>query len=186
MKRAVIALYWFGLVVGAGLLLISLAGDVFGDHAELPGGDSDAHAAHGEGMKILSMRTATYFLFGFGGTGVLLSWLWDRGEPLATAFAALAVGSLCGGISAAVFGYLRRSGSGDMEADSAWAGCVGQVLLPLSRDGTGKINVARAGREHALLARPFQADAPDPESWRSVVVIEIRNSIALVEPYTEP
>jgi hypothetical protein len=57
------------------------------------------------------------------------------------------------------------------------------VLLPLSREGSGKITVARAGREHTLLARPFDDDARSPETWRSVIVIEMRRGIALVEPY---
>src|SRR5690606_2549883 len=159
------ALYWFALVVGAGLLLLSLAGDLFGDHGDTAIGDGHDHSGDAEGMKILSMRNATYFLFGFGGAGVLLGWLWERSQPVMTALSALAVGLLSGGISAAVFGYLKRSGSGEMEHDSSWAGAVGRVLLPLSRDGTGKIVVARAGREHTLLARPFEPDARDPESW---------------------
>lgn len=178
------ALYWFALVIGAGLLLLSLAGDLFGEH----GGDGlgDTHAEHpdADGMRIFSMRNLTYFLFGFGGAGVLLSWLWERAEPFATAAIAVVVGAISGGISAAAFGYLGRSGSGDMERDAAWSGCVGEVLLPLSRDGTGKILVARAGREHTLLARPFQADADDPGSWHAVVVIELRHGVAYVEPFT--
>jgi hypothetical protein len=178
------ALYWFALVVGAGLLLLSLAGDLFGEHGGDVAGDTHADHPGAEGMKILSMRNATYFLFGFGSAGVILSWLWQRSEPLTTALIALAVGALSGGISALAFGYLGRSGSGELERDSAWTGCIGEVLLPLSREGTGKIVVARSGREHTLLARPFDADARVPESWRSVVIIEVRHGIALVEPFT--
>lgn len=186
------ALYWFALVIGAGLLLLSLAGDLFGehggdglgDHGADALGDGDASHPDAEGMRIFSMRNMTYFLFGFGGAGVLLSWAWERAEPVATAIAALVVGTVSGGISAAAFGYLGRSGSGELARDSAWSGCVGEVLLPLSRDGTGKILVARAGREHSLLARPFQTDANDPASWRSVVIIELRHGVAYVEPFT--
>jgi hypothetical protein len=179
------ALYWFALVIGAGLLLLSFAGDLFGEHGGDGVGDADANHPDAEGLRIFSMRNLTYFLFGFGGAGVLLSWLWDRAEPFATAAVAIVVGAVSGGISAAAFGYLGRSGSGDMERDTAWSGCVGEVLLPLSRDGTGKILVARAGREHTLLARPFRTDADDPGSWRAVVVIELRHGVAYVEPYTD-
>lgn len=178
------ALYWFALVVGAGLLLLSLAGDLFGDHGDAAIGDGHDHGGDVDGMKILSMRNATYFLFGFGGAGILLGWLWDRSQPVTTAISALIVGLISGGISAVAFGYLNRSGSGELEHDSAWSGAVGRVLLPLSHGGTGKILVARAGREHTLLARPFEPDAHDPESWQDVVIIEIRHGIALVTPFT--
>jgi MFS family permease len=178
------ALYWFALVVGAGLLILSLAGDLFGDHGDGAIGDGHDHDGDPEGMKILSMRNATYFLFGFGGAGILLSWLWDRSQPLATALSALVVGLMSGGISALAFGYLSRTGSGELERDSAWSGAIGRVLLPLSRDGTGKIIVARAGREHTLLARPFEPDARDPESWQAIVIVEMRHGIALVTPFT--
>ena len=86
------ALYWFALVVGAGLLLLSLVGDLFGDHGD--GAGADGHHGDAEGMKILSMRNATYFLFGFGGAGILLGWVWDRSQPVMTALSALAVGLL--------------------------------------------------------------------------------------------
>src|SRR5690606_21289047 len=67
------ALYWFALVVGAGLLGLSLFGDTDA------GGDVDVDAAGGgaDGFRILSTRNLTYFLFGFGATGVLLGLVWE-------------------------------------------------------------------------------------------------------------
>ncbi|MGH7506378.1 MAG: hypothetical protein ACRELX_12035 [Longimicrobiales bacterium] len=184
-------LYWFALVLGAGLLLVPLLGDFFGGeggaaNASLhDGGQTHTHDhATAEGMKILSMRNITYFLFGFGAAGLLLSWLWQRGHPIGTAAFALALGIVSGGISALAFGWLGRTESGAILGDQGWSGCVGEVVLPLSNAGTGKVLVARAGREHTLLARPFDEQAREPETWRAVVVIEMRRGIALVEPYT--
>ena len=44
---------------------------------------------------------------------------------------------------------------------------------------------ARGGRAQELLARPFDDDASNPESWSSVLVLEIRDGIALVAPSSE-
>jgi hypothetical protein len=98
---------------------------------------------------------------------------------------AFAIGALGAGISTVVFGWLRKSESGDMPGDRAWLGATAQVLLPLSTGGTGKILVSRGGRAQELLARPFDHDAGDPETWSSVVVLEIRDGIALVAPNSE-
>ena len=72
-----------------------------------------------------------------------------------------------------------------MPGDRAWLGATAQVLLPLSTGGTGKIFVSRGGRAQELLARPFDDDAPEPERWSTVLVLEIRDGIALVAPNEE-
>ena len=176
-------LYWFALVVGAGLLLMSLFSDFFGDvHGDL-GGDTDLGGAHAdtEGFRIVSLRNATYFLFAFGAAGVLLGWATDA--PVLTAVLATVLGVAGGGISAAAFGWLRKTESGYLADDRGWVGRVGEVVLPLSNDGTGKIMVNRSGRDHELLARPFEIGSESPEQWRSVLIVELENGVALVSPY---
>lgn len=175
-------LYWFALVVGAGLLLLSLFGDFFGDGADLPE-DIETGDAHGDahGFGIFSIRNATYFLFAFGAAGLLVGWA--TGNPLLTLLVAMALGVLGGGISATAFGWLRRTESGALDDDAGWSGRVGHVVLPLSAEGTGKILVGRGGREHELLARPFERAVDSPEQWRSVMIIELENGVALVTPY---
>lgn len=180
------ALFWFALVVGAGLLLFSLLADADGasDGIDIVADadiDIDGPGAHG--FEWLSVRTATYFLFGFGATGVVLG-LAGTGM-LVRAAVATAVGLMAGGLSAAAFGYLRRTQSGELLSDATLVGLVGRVTLPLSRDGTGKIEVLRGGREIELLARPFDRDPEEPETWRSVVIVEFEGGIARVSRYTE-
>lgn len=174
-------LYWFALVVGAGLLLLSLFGDFFGDDIDLPD-DVEAGGAHGHGFDIFSIRNATYFLFAFGAAGLLVGRA--TGNTVLTLAVATTLGVLGGGISAAVFGWLRRTESGGLDDDAGWSGRIGEVVLPLSAEATGKILVGRGGREHELLARPFERDAATPEQWRSVLIVELENGIALVTPYT--
>jgi hypothetical protein len=181
------ALYWFALGVGVGMYLFSVFADTTGAHGDVDG-HVDAGADHHHGLdsyKLLSLRNATYFMFAFGVTGVSLTWLWGGTRGLLTALLALAIGAFGAGISTVVFGWLRKSESGEMPGDRAWLGATAQVLLPLSSRGTGKIIVSRGGRAQELLARPFDDDASNPETWSSVLVLEIRDGIALVAPNSE-
>jgi hypothetical protein len=180
------ALYWFAMVVGVGMSLFSVFGDTHGH------GDVDTHvdagADHHHGFdsyKLLSLRNATYFLSAFGVTGVALNWMWGGTRGLLTAILALSLGTLGATISTVVFGWLRKSESGEMPGDRAWLGASGAVVLPLSTGGTGKIMVSRSGRSQELLARPFDDDAAAPERWSNVTVLEIRDGIALVAPNEE-
>jgi hypothetical protein len=180
------ALYWFAMVVGVGMYLFSVFADTTGAHA-----DTDAHIHvgsdhHGaDGYQILSLRNATYFLFAFGVTGVALNAMWGGSRSWLTAILALAVGALGATISTLAFGWLKKSESGEMQGDRAWLGATGDVMLPLSNSGTGKIFVSRGGRSQELLARPFDGDATDVERWSKVLVLEIRDGIALVAPNEE-
>ena len=178
------ALYWFAMVVGVGMYLFSVFADTHG-HGDVDAGhDAGDHHAM-DGYQILSLRNATYFLFAFGVTGVALKWMWGGNRGLLTAIIATAIGMLGATLSTVVFGWLRKSESGDMPGDRAWLGATGAVVLPLSMNGTGKIFVSRSGRSQELLARPFDHDASNPEQWSNVVVLEIRDGVALVAPNEE-
>jgi len=179
------ALYWFAMVVGVGMYLFSVFADVTGDADVDAGGDTDASHGHShgaDGYQILSLRNITYFLFAFGVTGVVLRWLWDGGRGLLTALLAIGLGLLGGAMSTFVFGWLRRSESGDMPGDQSWIGAPADVVLPLVTEGTGKVYARRAGRTQELLARPFDASAEHPERWTSVLILDIADGIALVAP----
>lgn len=177
------ALYWFALVVGAGMYLFS----AFAGHGHGDGHAADVHhsgdADHGtEAFRILSIRNATYFLFAFGVSGVLLNWMWGGRWGLLTALVATTLGALGGAISALTFGWLRRSESGEMPGDASLQGALGRVTIPLAASGTGKIIVTRGGRELELLARPFDEAAEQPERWTEVLVVDMRQGVALVAP----
>jgi hypothetical protein len=179
------SLYWFATVVGVGMYLFSVFADVAGDADAEVHGDLDVGHGHHHGLdgyKILSLRNATYFLFAFGVTGVLLTWLWDGSRSIATALLSLTIGGLGAAMSTLVFGWLKRSESGDMPGDQTWIGAPASVVIPLSGDGTGKVYATRAGRTQELLARPFDTEAEHPERWTSVLVLDIRDGVALVAP----
>jgi hypothetical protein len=199
------SIFWFALVVGGGLLLLSLLGDVFGadvgDVGDIgPGGDlgggaaaggdaaneiargAAAQAASTSWLAILSLRNLTYLLFGFGLAGVVLDYLWAGARPVTTVLAAGVAGVLAARLSALLLGYIRRTESGTLAGDAALTGLPARITLPLIGGGTGKIEVERGGRAYELLARPYGAPATDPAGWGEVVVVELEDGVALVAP----
>jgi hypothetical protein len=77
---------------------------------------------------------------------------------------------------------MKRTETGRLPDDRGWIGLTGQVMLPLSVAGTGKILVTREGREHELLARPFDREPDAPERWTRVLVLDMQQGVALVSP----
>jgi len=133
-------------------------------------------------FRILSVRNATYFLFAFGVSGTLLTWIWEGRDAVLTAVFSVLLGLLGGAISTFAFGWMRKTESGRLPGDRGWIGLTGRVTLPLSVDGTGKILVTREGREHELLAQPFDREPAAPERWTRVLVLDMRQGVALVSP----
>lgn len=171
------ALYMFSLVLGGGLLLLSLfSGD--GGEAEL---DVDGAAElDGADAKVFSLRSLIYAAFGFGATGMLLSRL--GASSAVTAAAAVITGLVAGAGVTAVFNYLRRTESGSIQGDTALVGAAGRVVLPLSGETPGAVVVARGGREVRLRALPHPAGEGDPGTWARILVVEVEHGIARVVP----
>lgn len=167
--------YLFILVVGAGILGMSLLG-----------GDADADLDSGsDAFKWLSLRGLSYFAFVCGGVGAALTATWH--VATAPIIAALAVGSgaAVSWLATAVFAYLQRTESGAREGDDAFIGLSGRIVVPFGESGTGKVLLARADRTFEMLAKPFGGATTPPASWNSVIVVEIQNGIALVSPLEE-
>ena len=175
-------LFWLSLVVGGGLLLLSLIGN-----STDAGHDGHDHVADhsGDWGRLLSIRNATYFLFGFGATGVLLQTLTGGRNPILTIGAAALTGVIAWAVSAVAFTYLRRTDVGELHGDKWLIGRTGEVIIPLNRASTGKIAITRAGQTQELLAIPHNETDADPETWRSVMVVEMKDGIALVTPSPE-
>lgn len=198
-------LFWFALVLGGGLLLVSTVGHIVGDVLGDTGGgdvsdgaqadaDSDtaggvhpvapgAHGADHEGFRFLSVRTVTYFLFAFGAAGVLLTYAWHGMLPLVAGGVALACGILTAYLSAMIFNWVGAGDSGALAGDRALVGASGVVTLPLRADGTGKVLVRSSGRELELLARAIDAAPGNPAEWTDVMVVDVADGVALVTPF---
>ena len=169
-------LYWLALVLGGGLGLLSVIGGSIEMHVDHEVADPDA-------WHLLSMRSATYFLFAFGAVGLLTQAAGTSG--IVSLAASLFTGGVAAVSSAALFRYLSRTSSGEVHSDASLVGLTGAVVLPLRREGGGKIVVCRAGREIELMARPFEDDGTDPEAWEQVMVVEVSGGTALVAPYPD-
>jgi hypothetical protein len=182
-------LYLFSLILGAGLLLVSL----FGGDAEVEadfdldldaGGGLDAVDAGVEtdvaAFKVLSIRGLIYAAFGFGAGGFLAEMIGAGTIPsLATAVAG---GVLSGTVVTAVFEYLRRTNSGDLPGEASLRGRSGRVTLPIGVASPGRIVVERGGREVTLRALPHSTADGDPETWSRVLIVEVENGVARVTP----
>jgi hypothetical protein len=178
-------LYLFCLIVGGGVLLVTLlgsdsegAGD--GDGA---GHDPDSPAAHGVlASEFLSIRSLFHFLAAFGATGLLIEALTAAAPGTALLWAILA-GTAGAAVAAALYGWMRRSESGLVPRDGEYlVGLAAQVRLPVTAGQRGKVVALHDGREIELLARlhtPGEADCP---FGTSVVIVEVEGDTALVAP----
>lgn len=172
-------LFLFALVLGGGLLAVSLFSD-HGDH------DVGVDTGFAEAFKVLSLRSLIYFLFTFGGVGTALTLAW-RGGPIFTLLLAATAGFAISGVASLVFRYLRVTDSGEREGDESFVGLPAQITVPIGAGGLGKVAVLRGGRRHELLARPFghEQSAIAAEQWTSVVIVDMNNGAALVAPVEE-
>lgn len=178
-----LSLYLFSAVVGGALLVFSLSGHGDAHGHDVGGGHGGHDASDHNAFKFLSLRTLTYFLFVFGGVGSTLTWAW-KGSGLLVLLVSVVGGLGVGGLASAAFQYLRRTDSGTRESEDSFVGLTGRVMLPMSKDGMGKVLVQRGDRSFELLARPLDADTA-PSTWKAVVVVEMRHGTAIVSPVDE-
>lgn len=169
-------LYLFILAVGAGLLGFSLFG-----------GDADGGGDEGpDALKWLSLRGLSYFAFVCGGVGLALTAAWPVGTVPVVAALAVGSGAAVSWLASAAFRYLRRTESGERAGDESFVGLSGRIVVPFGESGTGKVLLTRADRTFEMLARPFDGASTPPETWRSVIVVEIQRGVALVSPLEDP
>lgn len=176
------SLYLFSLVVGGGMLALG----VFGQDVDDVGG-GHGHVGHDE-FQFLSLRTLTYFLFGFGAVGAALTKLWSWAATPLILLVATATGLLVGTMVSFAFRYLHRTGSGDRESDDSFIGLTGRITVPISSSGSGmgKVLIERGGRTFELMARPLETAEQSPAKWKAVIVVEMKRGTAVVAPVDDP
>lgn len=120
------SIFLFSLILGGGLLGLSLLGDLFGGGDVDLDGDLDADfdgsevgsdaSAPGEvptdvagAIRIFTIRNLTYFLFGFGGIGWLLMSFGPELPIWAITATAVLGGSGAAGAAAVLFGWLKAT-----------------------------------------------------------------------------
>jgi membrane protein implicated in regulation of membrane protease activity len=192
------ALYLFCLIVGGGLLLVSLLGPDADAHPDTSldldadvdvSTDMDGHplefghgASWGLAKEFFSIRGLFYFLAGFGATGLLLETV-TAASTVVAVIVALLTGLLAAVAAGAVYGLARRSESGLVpEGHEHLVGLPAQVVLPVVAGRRGKVRFLHSGREIELLARLYGADDPDCSRGTTVVIVDIEGDTALVTP----
>ena len=174
-----VTIYWFALITGGGMLAASMFGDLFGaDIDDIDtGGDGDA-------AKLLSLRNATYFMFGAGATGVALHAFTSLGAAL-VGVAATGVGVAAATAAALLLNYVKRTESGERQAEDSFVGCIGRVTLPFGADHTGRVMIRRGDREYELRAQPFDSESMAARIGTGIIVVEMDGGTALVAPVGE-
>jgi len=193
--------YLFCLVLGGGFALLSAFGGFFHAdaglhldadvHLDMDGHllgaaeaiDVDHGAEVGHVAAIFSLRSLVYSLFGFGATGTLLTVLGSAAGGWLTVGLSIVAGVAVGVAVGSLLAYLRRSDSQSRVGDEGFVGLPARVTLAIRDGSPGRILVSRGGREHAVRALPFSAEsAGEAERWERVVVLEMRDGIAYVDP----
>ncbi len=184
-----LTIYLFCLAVGGGFLAFSLLGGVL-DGAE--GLEADLEAAPDVGeiggpsgwAQVFSLRSLVYGLFGFGATGSLLHLLGVAGvRPGLTLGVAAATGTGLGALVSAVFGYMRRTEAGTLQAERSFIGLLGEVTLEIGSGSPGTALVRRAGRRVRIRARMEEdSEAAPLRVGQPVVVLDMKDGTATVSP----
>ena len=190
-----LGVYLVATIVGAGLLLVSLAGggnaDADGDldteagAADDGGGAEGVAASHGGFGQLLigffRPRNLVFGAAGFGLTGTVLTLL--DANPAFTALAAAGLGATFFLASHAVFTWLRRSEAAiDPLSDAQLMGERARVTLPLEPGHAGRVACLLGGREVYLTARLGPGAVDTIPAGNEVVVVRVADGVAEVLP----
>ena len=176
-----LALYWGGLIIGGGLLLISALGGI-GGHADVDAGTSFdvdahacldvdthagigdtggtdlhadlAHAAHGGAAALstwFSIRFVVFFLALFGAIGVILTHLTTLGS-ITTLVAALLAGLVVGQVVHQVFRAIRRTSGDSTPQPADYVNKLARVTIAVVPPDQGEIALQVRGAEHYVPA----------------------------------
>lgn len=182
-------IYVFCSILGGGLLLLGVLGNMFEGDAALDGLSDASEALNadvsgGVWKQALSFRTLAYGIAVFGASGWVLSAI-GTSAPLT---GILAIGTALGvsAIVASVMGYVQSSESGFTRGEEQFVGAPGRMAIPFSaQTGIGEVSVLHNGRTLSLRARAHAADSAGAQDWRYVVVVAMRDGVADVVPVTE-
>lgn len=181
--------YIFCLVVGGGLLALSLFGDFLEGDVDADGaleleGDANLDADGADFARLFSLRAIVYTLFGFGAAGAVLHAVWGGGRPGLTAAVAGGMGIASGALINTVFGYLKRTESGAMEGEESLIGLRGEVRLEITEGGIGEVRIDGGERQFRIRARADDLEDARValEAGRPVVVVDVKEGVAVVAP----
>ena len=106
------------------------------------------------------------------------------GSPGLTAAIAGGMGLASGALISTVFGYLKRTESGTIRGEAALIGLSGEVVMSIPREGHGEVRIESGERKFRIRARADDLEATGMalEPGRSVVVVDVKQGVAIVAP----
>lgn len=168
---------------------LDLDGDAAGGVEVDGAADADASGSAEGGVdadaeKIFSIRGALYSGFGFGLVGTMLTLLGSPAASLTTVALSAGAGLGAGWTVTRLLSWIRSSEAGAHAADRTFEGRTGRMTLPIGERSTGRVRVMRGTRTHDLraLPHPSAGGGSAPDEWEDVVVVEVRDGVALVAP----
>lgn len=181
--------YILSVVVGGGLLSLSLFGDFFDSDVDADAGidldgDTDVAVDGSEIARLLSLRALVYVLFGFGGAGLILHLIWGGAQPVLTGAIAAGMGLGSGALVTTVFGYLKRTEAGEIQGEAELVGLRGEVVMTIAGGDTGEVRIRSGERQHRMRARSDDPEGGEAEleTGRVVMVVDVKDGVAYVAP----
>jgi membrane protein implicated in regulation of membrane protease activity len=190
-----IYLYLFSLVVGGGLLGVSimLGGhdvphDVHMGEALAPAGqEGPLGGAESYLYWLVSVRFWTFFVAFFGLTGLVFDGFGLVDSQIATAVIATATGAVAGGGAMFVLSKLTKDETNSAVSSADYIGRTGRVLVGFVGGGVGKVRIEVKGSSIDLLAEP--EDDRTYSSNDEVIVVEMSGlhaKVSHVRPSNPP
>lgn len=131
--------------------------------------------------SLFSFRSVVFGATFFGLTGTVLHFL-DASAPV-TVISAVIMGLLASMLNATLWSQLRRTGdvSSHLGANDL-VGAAGKVVLPISGERRGRVQLDLNGQPQFMVAAPFRDRGEPLEVGESVVVVEVDGSTVRVAP----
>jgi membrane protein implicated in regulation of membrane protease activity len=184
-----IGLYWGALILGGGLLLVSVLGGLGHHHADTDAGtvphhdagsDSDsAHAAHDAAAMStwFSLRFAVFFLAMYGATGVILTYLSGASTWMVFSLA-LVIGLAVGQGAHQTFRFVRRTSGDSTPRTLDYVNRLGRVTIAVIPPEQGEVALEVRGTERFVPA--VAAERTGFDVGDEVVVVDYRDGVAHV------
>ncbi|MGY6502426.1 MAG: hypothetical protein ACXIVQ_16190 [Acidimicrobiales bacterium] len=131
-------------------------------------------------LRLLPLSTVALALATFGVTGLAIGAVGTA--TVTTLLFALVAAAIGGVLNSTVFSYLRRSDSTTSASDDQLSGAVGRVVLPVGPNRRGRVAISVGDQQIYLSAQvpPGEADTPLLDPGDQVLVVEVREGIAVV------
>jgi membrane-bound ClpP family serine protease len=166
-------LYLLSFIVGGILLVMPLVGDVFDN--------TGTYTPPTPRSGVLSIQGATSFLLGFGATGTGLT-RYTELRPAYIAAIAVVAAVVAALLLTRFIAYMLHGEDKKAEQQRSLHGLIAEVIVPINPVHGGKISARRGAQRIQMLARPFHASDSNAASWREVMIVDVRDGIALVSP----